>query len=594
MKRFLFSCLLSLVIIFGVHAEEFKCEVFDKSSVSTTGDLPTGISVSYSQTYVTKCQMTADNSVTYTISGLDGYIITGIKLSMKSNKSAGAGSLSATVGNTVIASIDVAPFSSDVWNGAYTTSYVDKVLTLEDDNYEVKTNEVFNLIIKATQNSLYCQSLTITYKKAGAIDVSLPIFSVEKESFSTPFDLELSNVDNNTILYTLDGSDPKEFGVEYVSPISISINTLVRAVAKDKAGNYSSVLEKNYVKLTSYSLVTNINDLKYGDKIVIVAADENCAMSTTQESDYRKQTEIEKKDNIVLFGNDTEIFTLESGLSANSYAFNANTGGYIYCASTSSKNYLRTEDEITAKSSWTIEIGTDGIAVIKSMVDEGTTTRNWLRYNKQNPRFACYASGQDDIKIYKKESASISVSVPDDLGYVTFCHSENVIIPDGVKAYAATAANDSYVSLEEITGVIPAGEGCLLAAAKGDYTLFVGGDASSVATNYMVGNPTAERVAVNYNDNNSYYVLVEQDGFLVFGKKVSDFSVAAGKAYLCIPGMSSSASLRIGFPGTTGIYNVNVESDEAAVVYDLAGRRVNNVVEPGIYIVNGKKVFINK
>lgn len=159
MKRFLFSCLLSLVIIFGVHAEEFKCEVLTKSSVSTTGDLPTGISVSYSQTYGTKCQMTKDNSVTYTISGLDGYIITGIKLSMKSNKSAGTGSLSATVGNTVIASIDNAPFSNDVWNGAFTTSYVDKVLTLKDDNYEVKTNEVFNLIIKATQNSLYCQSL---------------------------------------------------------------------------------------------------------------------------------------------------------------------------------------------------------------------------------------------------------------------------------------------------------------------------------------------------------------------------------------------------------------------------------------------------
>ncbi len=41
-----------------------------------------------------------------------------------------------------------------------------------------------------------------------------------------------------------------------------------------------------------------------------------------------------------------------------------------------------------------------------------------------------------------------------------------------------------------------------------------------------------------------------------------------------------------------GVKDINVDNNEEQVIYDLAGRRLNNVVAPGIYIVNGEKKVI--
>jgi hypothetical protein len=41
----------------------------------------------------------------------------------------------------------------------------------------------------------------------------------------------------------------------------------------------------------------------------------------------------------------------------------------------------------------------------------------------------------------------------------------------------------------------------------------------------------------------------------------------------------------------TSISNIAVEN-EATVIYDITGRRVNEITNAGIYIVNGKKVFV--
>ena len=43
---------------------------------------------------------------------------------------------------------------------------------------------------------------------------------------------------------------------------------------------------------------------------------------------------------------------------------------------------------------------------------------------------------------------------------------------------------------------------------------------------------------------------------------------------------------------TTGINEVKAESGKVKVIYDLTGRRINEIAGPGIYIVNGKKVFV--
>lgn len=149
----------------------------------------------------------------------------------------------------------------------------------------------------------------------------------------------------------------------------------------------------------AWTLVTDVNDLAAGDQIVIVAKNANYAMSTTQNSNNRAQATVTKNGNIITFGSDVQIMTLEVGKTSGTYAFNTGSG-YLYAAS-SSKNYLRTETTLSANSSWNITISEDtGVATIKST---GSNTRNWLRYNSSNnpPIFSCYGSGQTDVCIYK-------------------------------------------------------------------------------------------------------------------------------------------------------------------------------------------------
>ena len=40
----------------------------------------------------------------------------------------------------------------------------------------------------------------------------------------------------------------------------------------------------------------------------------------------------------------------------------------------------------------------------------------------------------------------------------------------------------------------------------------------------------------------------------------------------------------------TSIDEITTDSNKPSVIYDLMGRRVQNMSRPGIYIVNGKKV----
>jgi hypothetical protein len=97
------------------------------------------------------------------------------------------------------------------------------------------------------------------------------------------------------------------------------------------------------------------------------------------------------------------------------------------------------------------------------------------------------------------------------------------------------------------------------------------------------------------------YVLAKVDGVVGFYKaqKNKDEGTAflnnANKAYLPVSALPASVqnakALKFNFD-TTGVEGVKVETAGKKVIYDLSGRRVNEMAQPGIYIVNGKKVMV--
>ena len=141
--------------------------VKEKTSVYTTGTAPVGSSVSFnSNSDNHNDQMTSGKSQTYTIKGFEGCTIKKVVLSMHSNSKQGAGTFSLMAGTTELAAIkNSTTFNKWYNNTSYSASYNDVTVSLTNDTYTIKANEDVVIVIKASTNSLYCQSVTIEYEQ---------------------------------------------------------------------------------------------------------------------------------------------------------------------------------------------------------------------------------------------------------------------------------------------------------------------------------------------------------------------------------------------------------------------------------------------
>ena len=154
-----------------------------------------------------------------------------------------------------------------------------------------------------------------------------------------------------------------------------------------------------------WELVTDVNSLAAGDKVVIVAKEYEKALSTTQNGNNRGQAAVIKNndDNTISFSADVQVLTLETGAVENTFALNTGKG-YLYAASSGS-NYLRTETSLSNNSSWAIAVSADGTATI---VAKGSNTRNTMQYNQTSSVFACYASAsQKALCLYMKKNVKV-------------------------------------------------------------------------------------------------------------------------------------------------------------------------------------------
>lgn len=157
--------------------------VASTSSVSVTGDAPVGSYAEFRSTYKEDepTHITAGNSMMLTLYGFDGIKIAGLKLRMRSNASSGSGSMTCRCGTNLLASIQTSTFKD--WYGEYSIFYVD--VLPEVTPKIVNMDEKMLVEIKATANSLYCESFTIEYDDTDVVGVkSIDISGTYPTEFS--------------------------------------------------------------------------------------------------------------------------------------------------------------------------------------------------------------------------------------------------------------------------------------------------------------------------------------------------------------------------------------------------------------------------
>ena len=182
-------------------------------------------------------------------------------------------------------------------------------------------------------------------------------------------------------------------------------------------------------------------------------------------------------------------------------------------------------------------------------------------------------------------------------GYATLYLGSKVFIPETVEAYVVSEATGNYASLTQVTGSLPANTGVIL-KGEGTHQFITSADAATtIESNLLAGSVENTYVAgpayVLANGTNGvglYKATLNKDAEGADGS--THFLNNANKAYL--PATTGAGArflvFNFGDDNATAIEGIEAENTADAVVYDLAGRRVQKA-QKGLYIVNGKKVI---
>ena len=193
-------------------------------------------------------------------------------------------------------------------------------------------------------------------------------------------------------------------------------------------------------------------------------------------------------------------------------------------------------------------------------------------------------------------------------GYCTYVTTEPIDFSrsDGVEGYYASGVSGSNVVFTQVTGVCAANVPLLL-KKKDDYDedyciLQISTATGTTPANNLLHagaqDETDSTKGKSYGGNGTrgIYVLTWHNDGPVFAE--TNFNAAivdAEHAYLDLRGQSANSRLRISFKhgddDTNGISNIETETINDGIIYNLRGQRVENPTK-GLYIINGKKVVI--
>ena len=171
----------------------------------------------------------------------------------------------------------------------------------------------------------------------------------------------------------------------------------------------------------------------------------------------------------------------------------------------------------------------------------------------------------------------------DGYAYSTLYSPVALTISNNIEAFTGTVQGQSLI-LNQLEGTIPAGVGVILrtAAGPGTYTLDITTETQG-DTGDLVGDVFTQK-----NEGATYYSLNMVDDKVAFYKYTGN-NLNGFRARLKFNN-SNVKQLNFSFNNTTDIEEV-ISAFQHNAVYDLCGRRVTTPTK-GLYIINGKKVFI--
>ena len=313
-------------------------------------------------------------------------------------------------------------------------------------------------------------------------------------------------------------------------------------------------------------------------------------------SDYRYQTAGSPPNNI-------KTYTL-AGVLPGTYTLNC----YVYDPASG--------DDLTQHVGHIDITGVSAVSGAGKIVNDGTATTKWIVEEIKDP----------ENSIYFNVASLSNATLPDGKAYASLYLGFDAKIPDGITAWIVTGVlPNTQLVMEEVDGggIVPANTGLILSSEspKTNQKFYYSAVASTfdAEDNILTGTPYTK--IVDCTAQNVYMLGKKNDRIALYwtyenrrenGEKYSvngtpnhnegGFVMCnANKSYLEDVAQNENAVSVFGFSfggNTTDIDEVSDEvkgdSGNVKTLYDLQGRRLVKVTSPGIYIVDGKKVYVTE
>ncbi len=220
--------------------------------------------------------------------------------------------------------------------------------------------------------------------------------------------------------------------------------------------------------------------------------------------------------------------------------------------------------------------------------------------------FRCYATDGGDLFSMTHGSITVSFEVEEVQNftenvtfaaeYATLHLGYKVAIPEGVEAYVVSEVAD-WAVLTPVENVIPAATPVILKkTGTGDSYDFsyTENAATAVEKNLLKGS-----IVDRYVTDEAYVLGIVGGNIGLYKAEMNKLDNAAflnnaKKAYMPATTGQNAAfySFNFDWNGTTGIEEIENAKELTKAIYDLTGRKIEQISAPGIYIINGKKCFV--
>ena len=305
------------------------------------------------------------------------------------------------------------------------------------------------------------ESITVTYipngntpKQPAGLEYNPTSYTITVgDEFTTPTlinpnELEVTYASDNTTIATIDATTGIVTLVEGATgTVTITATTSGNENYSSGSASYSIIITEKADDLSGeWQLVTDASKLQAGMEVIVaqyVDADGTIYTMGAQNTNNRASVESAVSGTTLTPTTGTAVLTLVDAGNG-TFALQAGNGNYLYAAS-SSANQLKEKNKIDEHGQWTITIA-DNKATIKA---EGSSNRNWIRFNKDNKLFSCYASGQTDIALYAKKPAENRTTSAGRYG--TICLPGNIVKCLGATLYEVAGKEGDKVIFDEVT-----------------------------------------------------------------------------------------------------------------------------------------------